>query len=71
MSRSRRSRAAPASLTHFQTKVNRKYNYKGKKRSYVSAKCPRNKKLQYRGAFTFADSETLTPPALQKCTQKK
>jgi hypothetical protein len=58
------------SLTHFQTKVNRKYNYKGKKRSYVSAMCT-NKKLKYRGAFTFADGQTLTPTGTQKCTPKK
>ncbi len=58
-------------LTHFQTKVNKKYTFKGQKRSYVSAKCPSNKKLHYRGAFTFADNVTLTPVHFQKCTQKK
>ncbi len=59
-----------ASLTHFQTKVNRKYKYRGKRRSYVSAKCA-NKRLKYRGAFTFADGQTLTPTGVQRCKQKK
>jgi hypothetical protein len=58
-------------LTDFQTKVDKKYTYKGQKRSYVSAKCPKNKKLKYRGAFTFSDGVTLTPAHVQKCTPKK
>jgi hypothetical protein len=58
-------------LTVFQTKVNKKYTYKGQKRSYVSAKCPSSKKLKYRGAFTFSDGVTLTPAHVQKCTPKK
>lgn len=58
-------------LTDFQTRVNKKYTFKGQKRSYVSAKCPSGKKLHYRGAFTFADNVTLTPAHFQKCTQKK
>jgi hypothetical protein len=59
------------SLTHFQTTVNRKYRYRGKKRSYVSAKCPKNKKLKSRGAFTFMDNQTLTPTYVQRCKRKK
>lgn len=58
-------------LTHFQTKVKRNYKYKGKKRSYVSAKCPNSKKLKSRGSFTFSDGVTLSPTSVQKCKQKK
>jgi hypothetical protein len=58
-------------LTDFQTKIKKNYAYKGQKRSYVNAKCPGNKKLKYRGAFTFSDGVTLTPVHFQKCTQKK
>ena len=58
-------------LTDFQTKVDKKYMYKGQKRSYVSAKCPSSKKLKYRGAFTFSDGQTVTPAHVQKCTPKK
>jgi hypothetical protein len=58
-------------LTHFQTKVKRNYTYKGQKRSYVSAKCPKNKKLKSRGAFTFSDGQILSPTYVQKCAQKK
>jgi hypothetical protein len=58
-------------LTHFETTVNRTFNYKGKKRSYVSAKCPNSKKLKARGTFTFLDGQALTVPVSQKCSQKK
>lgn len=57
-------------LTEFQTTIDKKYTYKGKKRSFVSAKCS-SKKLRARGAFTFKDGETLTAYSTQTCTQRK
>jgi len=57
-------------LTDFQVTINKKFTYKGKKRSFVSAKCS-SKKLKARGAFTFKDGETLTALSTQTCKQKK
>jgi hypothetical protein len=56
-------------LTDFQVTINKKWNYKGKKVSFISAKCPSSKKLKGRGAFTFADGVTLTGLSTQSCTQ--
>ncbi|HEX2707194.1 MAG TPA: hypothetical protein VHM66_04195 [Solirubrobacterales bacterium] len=56
-------------LTDFQTTINKSFTYKGKKRSYVSAKCTSGK-LKARGAFTFKDGETLTAFSTQTCKQK-
>jgi hypothetical protein len=56
-------------LTEFTASIFKKYSYKGKKRSYVSAMC-RTKKLKARGKFTFSDGESLTPALTGKCTQK-
>jgi hypothetical protein len=58
-------------LTEFTVTVNKRFTFKGKKRSYVSAKCPNSKKLKARGTFTFADGEALTAVSQQSCTQKK
>lgn len=57
-------------LTDFQVKVFKKFSYKGKQRSYVSAKCPNSKKLKGRAKFVFKDGESLTPTGIQKCKQK-
>jgi hypothetical protein len=57
-------------LTDFQVTINKKFTYKGKRRSFVSAKCS-SKKLKARGAFTFKDGETLTALSTQTCKQKK
>jgi hypothetical protein len=56
-------------LTEFQAKIFKKYSFKGKKRSYVTATCP-SKKLKARGKFTFKDGQALTPELTGKCTQK-
>jgi hypothetical protein len=58
-------------LTDFQVKIDKKYKYKGKSVSFISAKCPNSKKLKARGAFTFIDGETATPKSVQTCTQLK
>lgn len=56
-------------LREFQVKIDKKWRFKGKKRSFVSAKCPNSKKLKARGAFTYRDGESLTAYAKQGCTQ--
>lgn len=58
-------------LLEFNVKIDKKFKYKGKQRSFVSAKCPNNKKLKARGAFTFKDGETITAYSKQSCAQKK
>lgn len=56
-------------LTEFQTTIFKKYKYKGKTVSYVTATCP-SKKLKARGKFTFRDGQSLTPEITGKCAQK-
>ena len=57
-------------LTEFNVKINKKYKYKGKPASFLSAKCPSSKKLKTRSVFTFLDGQTSNPVYSQKCTQK-
>jgi hypothetical protein len=57
-------------LTDFQVTIDKKFNYKGKQRSFVSAKCS-SKKQKARAAFTYKDGETLTALSTQTCKQKK
>jgi hypothetical protein len=57
-------------LTEFQVTINKKYRFKGKQRSFVSAKCTSGK-LKARGAFTFKDGEVLTAFSTQTCKKKK
>lgn len=58
-------------LTDFNVKIDKKWKYKGKSVSFVSATCPNNKKLKARGAFTFKDGEVITALSSQSCKQKK
>jgi hypothetical protein len=58
-------------LLEFNVKIDKKFSYKGKKQSFISAKCPNNKKLKARGAFTFKDGEVITALSSQSCAQKK
>jgi|SRR5215213_4537025 len=58
-------------LLEFNVKIDKKFTYKGEKKSFVNAKCPNNKKLKARGAFTFLDGETITAYSTQSCQQKK
>ena len=57
-------------LTDFYVKIRKTFTYKGKKRSYVSAKC-KTKRLKARGKFVFKDGQSLTPKVSQRCGQKK
>ena len=56
-------------LTGVKAKIAKKYTYKGKKQSYVSAKCASGK-FKTRGAFTFKDGEVLTAFSTQSCKKK-
>lgn len=56
-------------LKEFQVTINKKWRYKGQKRSFISAKCPNSKKLKARGKFTFKDGESLTAYSKQTCKQ--
>jgi hypothetical protein len=57
-------------ITGVKIKVFKKFRYKGKVRSYVSATCP-TKTWKARGKFVFRDGESLTPQLKAKCTPKK
>ena len=56
-------------LKEFQVKIDKKWRFKGVKRSFISAKCPNSKKLKGRGAFTYRDGESLTAYSKQSCKQ--
>jgi hypothetical protein len=58
--------AGSGALTDFQVKINEKYRYQGKMRSFASAIC-KPKTLKSRGAFTYRDGQTLTALSTQKC----
>jgi hypothetical protein len=57
-------------ITDFKVKIQKSWTYKGKKMSFVNARCPATKKLKYRGAFTYADGTTIDAAASQACTPK-
>ncbi|MFT3864843.1 MAG: hypothetical protein QM729_11275 [Solirubrobacterales bacterium] len=57
-------------ITDFKVKIKKTWTYKGKKLSFVNAKCPASKKLKYRGAFSFKDGTTITASSTQTCTPK-
>jgi hypothetical protein len=57
-------------ITDFKVKINKTWTYKGKKMSFVNAKCPASKKLKYRGAFTYKDGVTINASSTQSCTPK-
>lgn len=56
-------------LKEFQVTINKKWRYKGVKRSFISAKCPNSKKLKARGKFTYQDGQSLTAYSKQTCKQ--
>jgi hypothetical protein len=58
-------------LKEFQVKIDKKWRYKGVKRSFLSAKCPNSKKLKARGKFTYRDGQSLTAFSKQTCKQAK
>ncbi len=61
---------AGSALTRFQVKVQKSFNYKGKQRKYVSAKCS-HKTWRYKGVFNYAGAPSLTRTATQACQVRK
>jgi len=57
-------------LTDFQATIKKRFKYKGKKRSYVTAKCQKSP-LRSRGAFTFLDGVALTAKVAYGCKKKR
>lgn len=57
-------------LTDFQVKIDKKYSFKGKKRSFISAKCISGK-LKARATFSYLDGEQLTALSTQSCKKGK
>jgi hypothetical protein len=57
------------SLTHIDAKISRRYRFKGRPRSYVSARCSDNV-LQTRGSFTFADGTEISGLLEKFCNDK-
>lgn len=57
-------------ITDFKVSINKTWTYKGKKMSFINAKCPATRKLKYRGAFTYADGTTIDAATTQRCTPK-
>jgi hypothetical protein len=59
--------AGRGSLVHVDVHIGRRYRYRGKKRSYVSARCSDNV-LSTRGSFLFADGTLLEGSVEKACT---
>jgi hypothetical protein len=57
------------SVTSFSLKINKKYTYKGKKMSVLSAKCP-DGKLQAHATAKFSDGTTASAEIIRTCTGK-
>jgi hypothetical protein len=58
-------------LKEFNVKIDKKWRFKGEKRSFISAKCTGSKKLKARGTFTYNDGQALTAYSKQSCKQSK
>lgn len=61
-----------SAITRFQVKVQKRFRFKGKARSYVSGRCgDSNKRLNYKGKFTFNSSPDYSKTAVsaQPCTR--
>lgn len=57
------------SVTSFSLTVNKQFNYKGKKKSVLTAKCP-DGKLQANATAIFADGTRATQDFIRPCTGK-
>jgi hypothetical protein len=54
-------------LTRFNVRINKKYKWKGKRRSFIYAKCPNNRKLKVRSVFRFLDGQVSKPVYRDHC----
>jgi hypothetical protein len=57
-------------LIYFNVTIDKKWKFKGQRRSFLEAKCPKSKKLKTRSVFTFHDGQTTDPTYRQSCKQK-
>jgi hypothetical protein len=57
------------SPVYFELKIDRKFTYKGKKQSYLLAKCP-DGHLNARGTGVFSDGTRLSGEVVRSCTPK-
>jgi hypothetical protein len=57
------------SVTSFSLKIDRKFTYKGKRQSYLTAKCP-DGHLQGRATGVFSDGSRLKTSVVRACTPK-
>lgn len=58
-----------ASLTYIEARIGRRYRFRGRKRSYVSARCS-DGILQTRGNFSFSDGNVIYGSVFKGCTQR-
>jgi hypothetical protein len=58
-------------LTDFTVTINKRFRYRHKPASYISAKCPRSKRLKVRSVFTFLDGQSSKPTDVGTCAQKR
>lgn len=58
------------SLVHLDAKIGRHYRYRGRERSYASARCT-DGVLRTRGRFTFADGTIIEGSVEKGCTVRK
>jgi len=57
-------------LVHLDAKIGRRYRFRGRKRSYTSARCS-DGVLRTRGRFTFGDGTVIEGSVEKGCTVRK
>lgn len=56
-------------ITHFNIKIHRTYSLKGRRQTYVAARCT-DGRLQARGSVSFADGSSLTGSIFRACNPR-
>jgi len=57
-------------LIRFNVTIKKRYRWRGKRRSYIYAKCPKNHRLKVRSVFKFLDNQTSKPVYRDRCKRK-
>ncbi len=57
-------------LIRFNTTIRKRYRWRGKRRSYIYARCPNSKRLKLRSVFKSLDGQTTKPVYEGRCQQK-
>jgi hypothetical protein len=57
-------------VTHFNLKIGRQFSHRGKRLSYVAARCPTGR-LQANGSVTFVDGTSLSAHVFRPCRARK